>query len=195
MAWLRWSRRRWGPIPTAAMFSSSGRNGTNKRHSAYSFRRATIAYPWHPLFGRTLQVSRNRRGKDLTCIYTDERPDLARELPNWMFDEKYCAGMSLGLPQVSIEALNALAVLLTAAGSESAKRGSRSGPSEAKEPIRGKEKETGSKTTRAASRTAAPDSVSGAPEREGTDRGAGRPPARGDRRANDGTRGQRGRRP
>ena len=167
-------------------------NAANKRHSAYSFRRATIAYPWHPLFGQTLQVSHNRRGKDLTCIYTDERPDLARELPNWMFEEKYCAGMSLGPPQVSIEALNALAVLLTA-GSKSAKRGSRSGPSEAKEAIRAQEKETGSKTTRAGSRTAAPDSVSG-PEREGTDRGAGRPPARGARRANDGSRGQRGRR-
>jgi hypothetical protein len=77
-----------------------GAKRANKRYSAYSFRRATIAYPWHPLFGRTLQVSRNRRGKDLTCIYTDERPDLARELPNWMFEEKYCAGMSLGPPQV-----------------------------------------------------------------------------------------------
>jgi hypothetical protein len=54
-----------------------------------------------------LQVSRNRRGEDLTCIYTDERPDLARELPNWMFDESYCAGMSLGPPQVIPKALEA----------------------------------------------------------------------------------------
>ena len=172
---------------------SSARSGPNKRHSAYSFRRATIAYPWHPLFGQTLQVSHNRRGKDLTCIYTDERPDLARELPNWMFEEKYCAGMSLGPPQVSIEALNALAVLL-AAGSKSAKQGSRSGPSEPKEAIRAQDKETRSKTTRPGSRTAAPAAVSSAPEREGTDRGAGRPPARGAWRANDGSRGQRGRR-
>jgi hypothetical protein len=43
---------------------------------------ARIAYRRHPLSDRTLQVSRNRRGKDLTCFYTDERPDLARELPN-----------------------------------------------------------------------------------------------------------------
>ena len=182
----------------SAISTSFAGAAANTRHSAYSFRRATIAYPWHPLFGRTLQVSRNRRGKDLTCIYTDERPDLARELPNWMFEEKYCAGMSLGPPQVSIEALNALAVLL-AAGGKSAKLGSRSGPSKPKEAIRAQEiraqeKETGSKTTRVGSRTTAPDSVSGAPEREGTDRGAGRPPARGARRANDGSRGQRGRR-
>jgi hypothetical protein len=80
-------------------------------------------------------VSRNRRGKELTCIYTDERPDLARELPNWMFKEKHCASMSLGPPQVSIEALDALAAL-QAAGGKSAKRGSRSRPSEAKEAIR-----------------------------------------------------------
>jgi hypothetical protein len=63
-----------------------------------------------------LQVSRNRRGKDLTCIYTDERPDLARELPNWMFDGSYCASMDLGRPQVSIEALNELTVVLAAGG-------------------------------------------------------------------------------
>ena len=56
--------------------SSSAGAGANDRHSAYRFRRARVAYRWHPLFGRTLQVSHNRRGKDLTCIYTDERPDL-----------------------------------------------------------------------------------------------------------------------
>ena len=127
-------------------------------------------------------MSYNRRGKDLTCIYTDERPDLARELPNWMFEEKYCAGMSLGPPQVSIEALNALAAVL-AAGGKSAKRGSRSEPSEAKEAIRAQEKETGSKTTRAGSRTAGPDAIAGNPERQGIGRGAGRPSARSGRRA------------
>jgi hypothetical protein len=95
----------------------SGVVAANKRYSAYSFRRATIAYRWHPLFGRTLQVSYNRRGnKDLTCIYTEERPELARELPNWMFDERYCADMTLGPPQVSIEALNALAATLSTGG-------------------------------------------------------------------------------
>ena len=95
------------------LFVFRGRRG-QRRHSGYSFRYATIAYRWHPLFGRTLQVSRSRRGKDLTCIYTDERPDLARELPNWMFDESYCAGMTFGPPQVGIEALNELAAVLAA---------------------------------------------------------------------------------
>lgn len=177
-----------------ATCTSSGVAKANKRHSAYSFRQATIAYRWHPLFGRTLQVSYNRRGKDLVCIYTDERPDLARELPNWMFDENYCAGMSLGAPQVSIEALNALVSAL-AVGSKSAKQGSRSRPSQAKEAFRAKDKENGSTAARAGSRIAASDGVSDATEHQGTDRGAGRPPAGGARRADDGGRGQRGRRP
>ena len=68
-------------------------------------------------------MSRNPRGKDLTCIYTDERPDLARELPNWMFDENYCAGMGLGPPQVSIEALNEAIQSGVAGGHETLQHG------------------------------------------------------------------------
>jgi len=90
--------------------------GANDRHSAYSLRFATIAYPWHPLMGRTFQVSPHRRGKDRKCIYTDERPDLCRELPNWMFDASYCVGMRLGPPEVSIEGLNQLAAVLAELG-------------------------------------------------------------------------------
>ena len=107
-AWRYRFRKISNVILTLATFTSSGVAAANDRHSAYSFRHARVAYRWHPLFDRTLRVSRNRRGKDLTCIYTDERPDLARELPNWMFDESYCASMSLGPPQVSVEALNEL---------------------------------------------------------------------------------------
>ena len=166
-----------------------GRNARNEQHSAYSFRRATIAYRWHPLFGRTLQVSRNRRGKELTCIYTEERPDLARELPNWMFDERYCAGMSLGPPQISIEALKELAAVF-AAGGKTFKPGSRSGPSKPREAIRAQKEKPGPKAARAGSRTAGPDVVPADPERKGTDRSVGRPFTRSDRRADDG-RGER----
>src|SRR5271169_5589421 len=103
----------------------------NKRHSAYSFRTARIAYPWHPLFGQTLQVSSHRRGKDLQCIYTDERPDLSRELPTWMFDESYCTGMVLGEPQISIEGLLKFAAALEAFATQT--HGARSPPSIRKE--------------------------------------------------------------
>ena len=69
----------------AATCSCSAAGAANTRHSAYSLRSATIAYPWHPLFGRTLQVAPFRRGKDLKCIYTEERRGFSREVPNWMF--------------------------------------------------------------------------------------------------------------
>ena len=100
----------------------------NKRHSAYGLRSATVAYPWHPLFGRTLQVAPFRRGKDLKCIYTEERRGFSREVPNWMFEESYCAGMALGPPQVSIDGLNELAVALKLLGTNQAS-GARSLPS------------------------------------------------------------------
>jgi hypothetical protein len=109
----------------------------NKRHSAYGFRTARIAYPWHPLFGQTLQVSPHRRGKDLQCIYTDERPDLSRELPTWMFDESYCAGMTLGEARISIEGLIKFAAALEVF-SETLTQSPRSHPSRGKEKDRAK---------------------------------------------------------
>jgi len=123
----------------------------NKRHSAYSFRTARIAYPWHPLFGQTLQVSPHRRGKDLQCIYTDERPDLSRELPTWMFDEGYCAGMTLGEPQISIEGLIKFAAALAAFATQTL--GARSHPSKRKEKDRAEKSISQPGAARSLSRT------------------------------------------
>src|SRR4029077_10207480 len=121
----------------------------------YSLRYATIAYPWHPLFGRTLQVSPFRRGKDLKCIYTDERPDLCRELPNWMFDEGYCASMALGAPEISINGLNELAAALRSFG-ENRTAGARSHPSKMKE--KDSAKQSASQSSAAWSRSGASES-------------------------------------
>jgi hypothetical protein len=160
------------------------------RHSAYGFRVARIAYPWHPLYGRTLQVSPFRRGKDLTCIYTDERPDLSRELPNWMFDEGYCAGMTLGLAEISIEGLEELAAVLASLGANR-DRGAQSRPSKKKE--KGGAEQAASRSSPARSRagTSKPSGAGGA-ERKGTGRSpggsaAGGPGGRG--HGNDGRRG------
>lgn len=49
-----------------------------------------------------------------------------------MFDEGYCAGMTLGLPEISIEGLNEFAVVLASLGANR-KRGAQSGPSKQKE--------------------------------------------------------------
>ena len=62
-----------------------------------------IVYPWHPLFGMTVQVSHYRRGKDLKTIHIDLMPGYSREAPNWIFDPSYCAGMTQGPPEVSLK--------------------------------------------------------------------------------------------
>ena len=112
-----WFRRRWRWTRLLLWFLPSAIAVANERHSTYGFRYATISYPWHPLFGCKVQVSRYRRGKTLMCIYTDERPDhLSRELPNWMFDESYCSGMRLGSPEISIDGLNELGAALASFG-------------------------------------------------------------------------------
>jgi len=148
----------------------------SERHSAYGFRFATIAYRWHPLFGRTFQVSPFRRGKALTCIYTDERPDLCRELPNWMFDQGYCAGMTLGAPEISIEGLIELAAVLALCARDQIP-GAQSRPSQPKE--RGGAEQTVSSRAAcpraAASRSASTDDS----ERDGAGRGFGRSPVGG----------------
>jgi hypothetical protein len=147
------------------------------RHSTYGFRAARIAYPWHPLFGRTLQVSPFRRGKDLTCIYTDERPDLCRELPNWMFDEGYCAGMTLGLPEISIEGLEEFAAVLASLGANR-DRGAQSRPSKKKE--KDGAEQTVSQSSPARSRIGTSSSSgSGGTERKGTARSLGGSSAEG----------------
>jgi hypothetical protein len=139
-------------------------------------RSAKIAYRWHPLFGRTFQVSPYRRGKDLKCIYTDERPDLCRELPNWMFDESYCAGMALGSPEISIEGLNELAAVLASVG-KTRQRGARSRSSKMKE--KGGAQKPISKSKPICSRAGASQSqAADGTKRRGTDRGPGRSVAR-----------------
>jgi hypothetical protein len=177
MAWLYRPKKRCGAILMQAISLSSEVRAANHRHSAYDFRFATIAYRWHPLFGRTLQVSAFRRGKELTCIYTNERPDLSRELPNWMFDESYCAGMTLGQPEISIDALIELASVLAMLGANR-KRGAQSHPSITKEVDRAEKPAPRSSAARPRAGTSSSSKSRGA-KPEGAGRGSGRSPAGG----------------
>ena len=99
-----------------AISLSSGGAGATTRHSTYGVRHATIVYPWHPFFGMTVQISHNRRGKKLLTIHTEIKPGYSREAPPWMFDPSFCARMSKGPPEVNIESLNELAILLASLG-------------------------------------------------------------------------------
>ena len=171
------SRRSCGAIRSADDLLSSGAGSGNNRHSAYRFRSAMIAYRWHPLFGKTLQVSPFRRGKDLTCFYTNERPDLCRELPNWMFDESYCAGMALGRPEISIEGLNELASVL-ASFAANRKEGAHSSPSIKKETDRAEKPASQSSAAHSRAGTSNSRNTRGAKHKE-AGRGPGRSSAGG----------------
>jgi hypothetical protein len=118
------------------------------RHSAYGLRHATIVYPWRPLFGVVVQISYNRRGKKLITIHTDIKPGYSREAPPWIFDPSFCARMSKGSPEVNIESLNELAILLGSLG-KTRKRRASSSSSNRKERRRAEKKMSQSSATQA----------------------------------------------
>ena len=72
-----------------------------------------IEYPWHPLHGSTVPLIRRTGRLGSEVAHVEVRRGLCRELPAWMLDASMCAAMSLGAPQVSIEALNELRSVLT----------------------------------------------------------------------------------
>ncbi|RWK55681.1 MAG: hypothetical protein EOR76_36715 [Mesorhizobium sp.] len=122
-----------------------------------------------------MQVSPFRRGKELTFIYTDERPDLGRELPNWMFDAGYCSGMTLGLPEISLEGLNELTAVLASLGANR-KRGAQSRPPRKKERDSAEKPISQSRAAHPRAGTSNSSSPS-EPKYEGVGRGSGRPSA------------------
>ncbi|KAB2954736.1 MAG: hypothetical protein F9K19_14735 [Rhizobiaceae bacterium] len=113
----------------------------------------------------------------MTCIYTNERPDLCRELPNWMFDAGYCSGMTLGPPEISIEGLNELAAVLSSLGANR-KRGAQSRPPRKKERDSTEKPISQSRAARPRAGASNSSSPSG-PKHEGVGRGSGRPSAGG----------------
>jgi len=96
----------------------------------------------------TVQISHNRRGKKLITIHTDIKPGYSRELPPWMLDRSFCAGMNEGPPEVNIESLNELAVLLASLG-KTRKRRASSSSSNLKERQRAEKKMWRSSATQA----------------------------------------------
>jgi hypothetical protein len=86
----------------------------SKRHSTYRSQLARIAYPRHPLHGEQFRVvQRSKRGGE-KILYLEARAGTSREIPGWMCDAGACAALSVGKPQIGVEALNELRVVLTA---------------------------------------------------------------------------------
>ena len=85
-----------------------------KRDSAYRSHLATIVYSWHPLHREQFRVvQRSGRGGE-EILYLEARVGISREVPGWMCDASACAALSVGKPQIGVEALNELRAVLTA---------------------------------------------------------------------------------
>src|SRR5438046_420850 len=83
------------------------------RHSTYRSQSVVVHYRWHPLHGERLRVQQRsaRRGEQI--VHLEVRADVSWEIPVWMCDASVCAAMSVGPPQISIDALNELRGVLT----------------------------------------------------------------------------------
>jgi hypothetical protein len=71
---------------------------TTKRQNTHSSDMREVQYPFHPWYGRRVQVEavRNRNGPVVfRCRVDDGGGFPALEIPTWMFDERACFGMEL----------------------------------------------------------------------------------------------------
>jgi hypothetical protein len=97
---------------------------TRTLHTAHIGCFSKLLYPYHPLFGKELEVFGAAGGKrDLVYVRLPNRT--TRGIPGWMFDEVVCASVrSAERPMVDGRALLRLAHLLDSAwpASRSAKR-------------------------------------------------------------------------
>ena len=86
---------------------------SNKSHTAHYHGSVTVHYPWHPLFGKALEVGYyqdNENGALLKC----KTPDgIWMMVPQWMTDKQSCMSMKeVETPNISIIALQNLSSLL-----------------------------------------------------------------------------------
>ena len=82
-------------------------------HTAHYHGKVTVFYPWHPLFGKELEVAHyqdNEKGLFIKCKMPD---DTWVMMSQWMTDEQYCKSMKeVETPTLSILALENLSSLL-----------------------------------------------------------------------------------
>ncbi|MGA3402117.1 MAG: recombinase family protein [Acetobacteraceae bacterium] len=81
-----------------------------------------VAYRWHPLHGERLRLYQRTRRDGREILYLEVRAGVSREVPAWMCDAAACAAISVGPPEIGIDALNELRAVLTAHLPDSARR-------------------------------------------------------------------------
>ena len=85
-------------------------------HSAHIGQEVDVHYRWHPLYGRRLRVQRSEQRANGLVVYLEVALGIVMVLPGWMVDASACAGMALGAPRISIDALQQLHLLLSERG-------------------------------------------------------------------------------
>jgi hypothetical protein len=76
----------------------------------------TVHYPHHPLFGKRVKHQGVDRRKGGAVAHIETAPGIFIVIQTWMLDPIACAGMKIGEPRVSLNALIDLVSLLTAQG-------------------------------------------------------------------------------
>src|SRR3954453_20607268 len=85
-------------------------------HSAHIGHEVEVHYRWHPLYGRRLRVQHSEQRANGRVIHVEVAPGIVTILPDWMIDASVCAGMALGTPRLSMDALRDLRLLLLERG-------------------------------------------------------------------------------
>ena len=75
-------------------------------------------YPWHPSFGKSVEVvyREQRKGEQVAICTTTQGANLV--IPAWMLDAEACVGMTLGSRRASLGALLDLRRVLDVLGSD-----------------------------------------------------------------------------
>jgi hypothetical protein len=85
-------------------------------HSAHIGQEVDVHYRWHPLYGRRLRVQHSEQRASGRVLHVEVAPGTVTILPDWMIDASVCAGMALGAPRISMDALRELHLLLLERG-------------------------------------------------------------------------------
>jgi len=85
-------------------------------HSAHIGQEVEVHYRWHPFYGRRLRLQHSEQRASGRVIHVEVAPGTVTVLPDWMVDASVCAGMTLGAPRVSVDALRELRRLLLERG-------------------------------------------------------------------------------
>jgi hypothetical protein len=73
-----------------------------------------VQYRWHPLYGRSARLIQSERRASGEFVHVELTAGIVTILPAWKFDPIYCATLKIGVPRVSLAALDDLHRLLIA---------------------------------------------------------------------------------